>query len=90
MLLYLLRHGDAVESGYDDSTRPLTSLGEGQAALVANVFVTFHLPLEIILSSPLLRAVQMAEIIRQTIKNAKYSASVYLVPGTNEKQLFRQ
>ena len=90
MLLYLLRHGDAVDSGYDDGSRSLSPLGEVQAALVANAFVTLHLPLEIILSSPLLRAVQTAEIIRQTMKNVNCVTSDYLVPGTNERQLIQQ
>jgi phosphohistidine phosphatase len=90
MLIYLLRHGDAVESGYTDSSRPLSSLGEDQAAVVANVFVTFHLPISTILSSPLLRAVQMAEIISEKVTGIKCSMTEYLVPGTNEKQLLKQ
>ena len=90
MILYLLRHGDAVDSGFDDSSRPLSPLGEEQAASVANVFSMFHLPLDAVLSSPLVRAKQMAEIISAAFKNVKCTATEYLVPGTNEKQLFRQ
>jgi phosphohistidine phosphatase len=90
MLLYLLRHGDVVESGYTDSSRPLSSLGEEQAAVVAGVFVTFHLPLSAILSSPLLRAVRMAEIISEKITGVTCSATEHLAPGMNEKQLFKQ
>ena len=87
MLLYLVRHGDAAESGTSDSSRPLSSLGEEQAAAVANVFITFRLPLSSILSSPLQRAVQMAEIIAGKITGSTCTAIEYLVPGANEKQL---
>jgi len=90
MILYLLRHGDALESGYDDGSRPLSPLGEEQAAIIADLFVKARLPLDAILSSPLLRAKQMAEIISGTIGSGKYTETEFLVPGTNEKQLFRQ
>lgn len=89
MILYLLRHGDALDSGFDNS-RPLSPHGEEQAANAANVFSVFHLPLDAVLSSPLMRAKQMADIISAALKNVKCTTTEYLVPGTNEKQLFQQ
>lgn len=90
MILYLLRHGDAYESGYDDVSRPLTPVGEEQAMAAAKTFITFDLSVEIILSSPLLRAIQTAEIIRTALVGAEHKVTEYLAPGANERQLFRQ
>ena len=90
MLLYLLRHGDALESGYYDISRPLSLIGEEQAKVTADMLVTFKISVELILSSPLLRAKQMAEIIRKAIGDVEHSVTEYLVPGANERQLFRQ
>jgi len=39
MLLYLLRHGDAVEQGFDDVSRPLSPLGGGQTAKKKKYFI---------------------------------------------------
>ncbi|HEV8538536.1 MAG TPA: phosphohistidine phosphatase SixA [Bacteroidota bacterium] len=90
MLLYLLRHGDALESGDDDASRPLSPLGEEQAMAAANTLIALHLYVEIILSSPLVRAKQTAECIRTVLRNPPHSVTEYLTPGTHERQLFRQ
>jgi phosphohistidine phosphatase len=64
--LYLIRHGIAAERGEawpDDTTRPLTDAGVRRlrkiAAGLAEVGVTF----DIVLSSPLVRAKQTAEVV---------------------------
>ncbi|HTK80717.1 MAG TPA: phosphohistidine phosphatase SixA [Bacteroidota bacterium] len=90
MTLYLLRHGDALESGYDDTSRPLSLIGEEQAATVANFFTAMRYPVGTILSSPFVRARQMAEIIGMKLGKGKPESTEFLVPGTNEKQLFQQ
>ena len=90
MTLYLLRHGDALESGYNDTSRPLSLIGEEQAATVANFFAAMRHPVGAILSSPLVRARQMADIIEEKLGNAETQQTEFLVPDTNEKQLFEQ
>ncbi len=90
MLLYLLRHGDALESSTEDNERPLSSIGEDQAIWVAKTFSRFNLSLDLILSSPLRRAVQMTEIISKKLGGITWRPTEYLVPSTNERQLFRQ
>ena len=90
MLLYLLRHGDAIEQGFDDASRPLSPLGEDQALNVAQAFLSLKLPLDLILSSPLRRAQQMGEMIGKELKLKEFHTTEYLVPGSNERQLFRQ
>lgn len=67
MRLLLLRHGLAVEPGTpgyeDDDTRPLTAEGRRKTELVARALGRLELAPEVILTSPLPRARQTAEII---------------------------
>lgn len=67
MKLYLLRHGKAVEreaSGReDDDSRPLTNVGCERTRLVAQGMRRLGLEFDLILSSPLTRARETAEIV---------------------------
>lgn len=67
MRLYLLRHAIAVERGTEgyeqDDTRPLTPKGERRMARIARGIRGLRLPFDLILSSPVLRARQTAEIL---------------------------
>ena len=66
MELYLLRHGIAVERGTrgfeDDFSRPLTPKGRRQLRKTAGAVKKLGGKFDLILSSPLLRAKQTAEI----------------------------
>ena len=88
--MYLLRHGDALESGYDDVLRPLSSHGEGHAAFVAEMLSSSNIVIDRILSSPLLRAKQTASIIQEKLGIKKFEVTEYLVPGTDQRQLIQQ
>jgi phosphohistidine phosphatase len=72
MNVYILRHGIAVEhgaAGYkDDDERPLTSKGERKIKAIAKAMKDLGISFDIILSSPLVRARQTAEIIAQALK----------------------
>jgi phosphohistidine phosphatase len=64
--LYFLRHGLADRGawrGRDDSLRPLTEEGKARMAREAAVLSKIGLKLDLILSSPLTRARQTAEIV---------------------------
>ena len=78
MNLYLLRHGLAVERGTpgyeDDATRQLTPKGRRQVREVAAAMQAMELRFETILSSPLVRAHQTAEITAAGLKLKKYLA----------------
>lgn len=67
MELYLIRHAEAVDLGErgitNDEERPLTEKGEGQAEAVARAFLKQGIVLDKLLSSPILRARQTAEIL---------------------------
>jgi phosphohistidine phosphatase len=64
MLLYLIRHAEAVELGSPGATRdfdrPLTPHGRDQARALADAFVRLHLLVDAVVASPLVRAHQTA------------------------------
>lgn len=65
--LLFLRHGIALERGspgVSDWDRPLTEKGRKRLNAVLEVLQSLDLPIEAILSSPLLRAYQTAEMAR--------------------------
>jgi phosphohistidine phosphatase len=95
MNLYLLRHGIAVEpgiAGYElDSERPLTAKGENRLRTTARAMVELELSLDLILTSPFLRAKQTAEIIARRFKlQKKLAFSDDLTPGGNPRLLIEQ
>lgn len=68
MPLYFLRHGDAVESPhFHDTQRPLSEAGKRQIQTVARFLRGSRHELDLILSSPLVRARDTAEIIRDAL-----------------------
>ena len=71
MQLYVVRHGIAVESsdGMPDEWRPLTDKGRRRFRKTARAFGKLDRPLDLILTSPLVRAVQTAEILADEIEH---------------------
>ena len=67
MEVYLIRHGIAAERGtyQDDEQRPLVDKGRAKTAKVAQRLLNIGLEFDLILSSPLVRAYQTAEILQQ-------------------------
>ena len=66
MKLYFLRHGEAgrrQEWRGNDSERPLTAAGKKRMKREAAGIRKLKLPLDLIISSPLVRALQTAEIV---------------------------
>jgi phosphohistidine phosphatase len=62
MILYLIRHAEAVELGspsaFRDFDRALTQFGHDQSAALGNAFLRLKLPLNAVVASPLVRAHQ--------------------------------
>jgi phosphohistidine phosphatase len=83
MDLYLLRHAIAVsqaEAGVNhDSDRPLSSEGESRMRQAAKGMKTMGLAVDLILSSPLLRAQQTARIAAEDLGAKK--PAVHLTPS---------
>jgi len=70
MILYFLRHGLAYERGEwlgDDSLRPLTEKGIERMRQEAQVIAKLDLELDAIITSPLTRALQTAQIIAERL-----------------------
>jgi phosphohistidine phosphatase len=70
--LYLIRHGVAAERGEewpDDSKRPLTSQGIAKLKKEARGLVALDVSFDQIVSSPLVRTRQTADVIAEALKN---------------------
>jgi phosphohistidine phosphatase len=68
LILYFLRHAEAEDRGPSgDASRPLTQLGLQRARQVGVAFSSLQLPIDAILTSPLLRAVQTAERVADVL-----------------------
>jgi len=92
MNLYLMRHGLAVERGapgYDsDRERPLTSKGERKVRRVAEALVRMEVSFDAIVSSPLVRAQQTADLVSEEMKcKEKVQLTEHLAPAGSAKDL---
>ena len=83
--LYLIRHGVAAERGDnypDDTKRPLTSDGMQKLRREAKALVALDLTFDVILTSPLVRTRQTAEIIAAGFRTPPPIVNVQaLAPG---------
>lgn len=81
--ILLMRHADAVEESLTlrESHRYLTPEGRRQAALVALHLAAQRVAVEVVLSSPLMRAVQTAELVAAGLRVAAVEALPDLAPG---------
>ncbi|GLX77536.1 phosphohistidine phosphatase [Thalassotalea insulae] len=86
MQLYVMRHGNAVPSGQSDAKRPLTQLGEQEAALMANWLHQQDICFEHIFVSPFCRAQQTANIVAQHFHETIVSETLsFITPSGNAK-----
>jgi phosphohistidine phosphatase len=94
MKLYILRHGDAVEHGdphYKENERPLTPKGVQRTKQLAHALREMEISFDAILSSPLTRAKQTAEIIAHGSRPpVKVEFSDHLTLSGNMEKLVAQ
>ncbi|MBI3586469.1 MAG: phosphohistidine phosphatase SixA [Ignavibacteriales bacterium] len=91
MIIYILRHGDAVESRtLHDSERPLSDLGKQQATAAGKFLHSLQQQPSMILCSPLLRAVQTAEAVQQELGTAPPQISEFLTPSGDPRQIVEE
>ncbi len=93
MKLILIRHGAAEDAqewqaqGKNDELRPLTNAGRKKMRRQARGVARLAPRLELIISSPLLRAKQTAEILHNEFPKARLRESKLLSPGTSPLQM---
>src|SRR5207247_2813001 len=83
--IYLVRHGIAVDpaemGSLDDEARPLTGKGRKRFRRLARAFRDLGEPLDFIFTSPLVRAVQTAEILCGALRGDEIGVVDELRPG---------
>ncbi|MGV0024987.1 phosphohistidine phosphatase SixA [Phormidesmis priestleyi] len=81
--LYLIRHGLAGQHGdyEDDRQRPLTDEGKRKTRQVAKRMHELEIQFDLILTSPLVRARQTAEILKEAGLGKPLEEAAYLAPG---------
>ncbi len=94
MNLYLLRHGLAVDLGAPgcsrDAERPLTPEGKRKLRKIAKAMEKLELSFDCVLSSPLVRARETAEIVaRQFGLRRSLELTESLAPGGSDRELIR-
>lgn len=67
MLLYIMRHGDALSQAKTDAERPLSDFGKSQAQTMVQCFA--ELPPTRLIASPYLRAQETAKIVKNGLVN---------------------
>jgi phosphohistidine phosphatase len=94
MKLYILRHGDAAEHGdprYKENERPLTAKGIQRTKQLAHVLREMEISFDAILTSPLTRARETAEIIARGLKaQESMRFSEHLTPSGSMEELVHQ
>jgi len=83
--LYLVRHGIAAETEEytEDAVRPLTSEGKQKTKQVAEQLFNLGLRFDLILTSPLVRARQTADILKAKGLSSQLEESTHLTPEGN-------
>ncbi len=92
MKLYILRHGEAAEHGdprYKENERPLTPKGIQRTKQLAHALREMGISFDVILSSPLTRAKQTAEIVARGLK-CEVDLTEALAPSGDMNDLVQQ
>jgi phosphohistidine phosphatase len=94
MNLYLIRHGDAVPVGgsiQHDADRVLSPQGREDALAMGATLAKAGAPVSAILTSPLTRAVETAELLAGKLpSNPRIIQSEHLTPGFGQRILLDQ
>ncbi len=92
LLLYLSRHADAEpkKPGMSDFERELTALGREMTEKMATALKRMGLKIDLVVSSPLVRAVQTAEIFREVMGIQTNVVKLNeLIPGSDFQELIK-
>jgi len=89
MILYILRHGIAADVAASDRERPLTPRGREQMGGLSEWMVKHQFIPEVVITSPLVRAAQTAEILSDAagLEREDLVTSAILSPGADPERL---
>ena len=93
MILYLIRHAEAVRVGGSiqrDADRMLTQQGEQDSVLMGRALTRVEPSPGIVVTSPLTRAVQTGQLIAHEICHSESRATENLAPGFRHKDLLEE
>jgi phosphohistidine phosphatase len=88
--LYIVRHGIAkepVDHAGPDETRPLTGKGRRRFRRSARAFARLGESIDLLISSPYVRAVQTAEILANALKISEVQISHALTPSQSPEAI---
>ena len=92
--LYLIRHGVAAERGEnfpDDTKRPLTNEGVQKLRKEAKALVALDITFDVVLTSPLVRTRQTAEIVAAAFRNVPPIVNMAsLAPGSPHNAIIEE
>lgn len=91
--LYLVRHGVAAERGEkypDDALRPLTSSGISRMTKIAKGLAHLGVSFDLILTSPLVRTRQTADILAQGLGSPAVRPTDSLAPAGTKAAVFKE
>jgi phosphohistidine phosphatase len=94
MLLLLMRHGIAISPedahGLPDAQRPLTPEGLRRVRQVARALDKLAVAPDLVLASPLLRAVQTAQAVAVVLGARRHRTTLALAPGSAPRRLLAE
>jgi phosphohistidine phosphatase len=91
MIIYLLRHGDAVDAArFEDNERPLSDFGRRQASAVGRYLAGSQSGIQHIYCSPLLRALQTGEAVREELGQAPIQTTELLLSTGDPREIVRE
>jgi phosphohistidine phosphatase len=91
MIIYLLRHGDAVDAArFEDSERPLSDFGRRQASAVGAYLAGSQAGIQQIYCSPLLRAQQTGEVVQRELGQVPIQSTEVLLSSRDPRDIVQE
>lgn len=91
MIIYLLRHGDAVDAArFEDGERPLSDFGRRQASAVGTYLAGSQSEIQQIYCSPLMRARQTADAVVKVTGRISVQITELLLSSGDPREIIRE
>ncbi len=91
MTIYLLRHGEALDTGrFEDIERPLSEFGRRQASAVGTFLAGSQSGIQRIYTSPLLRARQTGDAVRHELGQVPTQITELLLSSGDPREMIQE